>query len=126
MPDRLAWHAALRPGDVFDPGGTAAAWSAPTQRKTALGYGRFLFWLQQRGELGSDAGAATRVTRERVAAYLGDLRRINRGHTIHNRIQELGDAMRALAPDSARLRSPPATRGAVCDRSMISSLKAFA
>lgn len=97
--DRLAWHAAMRPRGVFDPPGPAALWSEPTRRKTALGYGRFLFWLHQRGELESE-DPAVRVTRGRVAAYLNELKRVNRGHTIHNRIQELGDAMRVLAPGS--------------------------
>lgn len=41
-----------------------------------------------------------RITHERVAAYLMELKRANRGHTVQNRIQELGDAIRAMAPQS--------------------------
>jgi integrase len=97
--DRGAWGAALRPGNVFDAGGSAARWSPATQRKTALGYGRFLFWLSERGELDVAEAPRARITCERAAAYLEELKRTNRGHTIHNRIQELGNAMRALAPE---------------------------
>jgi integrase len=96
--DRLAWIAAQAPGDVLDPGSVASMWSPATRRKTAAGYGRYLFWLAECGELDPAATPAERVTRERLVAYLADLRRVNHGHTIQNRIQELGDAMRALAP----------------------------
>ncbi len=97
--DRAAWRAGLRPGNPFEPGGIASRWSPATRRKTALGYGRFLFWLKERGELDETIAPAARITRERLAAYLDELRSTNRGHTIQSRIQELGDAMRALEPD---------------------------
>jgi integrase len=97
--DRFAWEASLKPGTVFDSGGIASGWSPATRRKTVSGYGRFLFWLKERGELDEALAPATRITHERVAAYLDVLKRTYRGHTIQNRIQELGDAMRAIAPD---------------------------
>lgn len=96
---RAAWEAAMRPRDPFSEGGIASRWSIATQRKTAKGYGRYLCWLKDSGELDETADPAARITRVRLSAYLDDLRIVNRGHTIHNRIQELGDAMRALAPD---------------------------
>src|SRR5271170_2040347 len=96
--DIAAWTVAMRPGDPFDDGGVASRWSVATQRKTAAGYGRFLCWLKERNELDETAEPAARITRERLAAYLDDLRRANSGHTIQNRIQELGDAIQALAP----------------------------
>jgi integrase/recombinase XerD len=97
--DREAWEAALRPGDdIFEASGPASRWSPATRRKTQLGYGRFLFFLDQRGELDPDASPTIRVSRERLLDYLAELQHTNRGHTIQNRMQELGDAMRALAP----------------------------
>jgi integrase len=45
------------------------------------------------------ATPAQRITMERLHAYLAELQRTNRGHTPQNRIQELGDALRALAPE---------------------------
>jgi hypothetical protein len=97
--DRAAWEAAMRPRDPFEDEGVGTRWSAATRRKTARGYGRFLFWLRERGELDVTADAAARITHERLMFYLDDLQSANRGHTIQNRIQELGDAMRVLAPD---------------------------
>ena len=97
--DRVAWEAAMRPRDPFESDGIATHWSVATRRKTAKGYGRFLCWLKERGELDEAADPIARVTRERLNACLDDLRRTNRGHTIQNRIQELGDAMRVLAPN---------------------------
>jgi integrase len=91
---------AVRPSDPFESEGIASRWSAATRRKTAAGYGRFLHWLRERGELDETADPAARITRERLAAYLDELRRTNRGHTIQTRIQELGDAMQALAPNN--------------------------
>jgi integrase/recombinase XerD len=98
--DQAAWEAAVRPSDPFESGGIALRWSAATRRKTAAGYGRYLYWLRERGELDETTDPAARITRERLTAYLDELRRTNRGHTIQTRIQELGDAMGALAPNS--------------------------
>ena len=98
--DQTAWEAAIHPSDPFESGGIASRWSRATKRKTASGYGRYLYWLRERGELHETADPAARITRERLVAYLDELRRTNRGHTIQTRIQELGDAMRALAPNS--------------------------
>jgi integrase/recombinase XerD len=98
--DRAAWEAAIRADDPFETGGVASRWSPATRCKTAMGYGRYLCWLRERGELDETADPAERITPERLAAYLEELKRTNRGHTIQTRIQELGDAMEALAPSS--------------------------
>jgi integrase/recombinase XerD len=97
--DRSAWEAAMCSRDPFEDEGIGARWSAATRRKTARGYGRFLFWLRERGELDVTEDPAARITHQRLTSYVDDLRSANRGHTIQNRIQELGDAMRVLAPD---------------------------
>ena len=97
--DRAAWVTAICPGDPFECRGIAVSWSTATRRKTIAGYGRFLFWLKERNELDETAAPAARITRERLVAYLEDLTIINRGHTIQCRMQELGDAIQALAPE---------------------------
>jgi integrase/recombinase XerD len=97
--DQAAWEKALQPGDIFDPGGVASGWPPVTQRKRASGYGRYLFFLDERGELDAVQSPADRITPERLRAYVAELQRTTRGHSIQNRIQELGDAMRALAPE---------------------------
>jgi integrase/recombinase XerD len=97
--DRAAWGSALQQSDPFEDGGIAASWSPATRRKTIAGYGRFLSWLKEHNELDEAAGPAARITPERLRAYLEVLKRLNLGHTVQCRVQELGDAMRALAPD---------------------------
>ena len=97
--DQAAWAAASEPCGPFDSRNAGGRWAPATWRKNAAGYGCFLTWLDGRGELDPDKPVAQRVTHERLAVYLAHLKQTNRGHTIHNRIQELGDALRALAPD---------------------------
>src|SRR5215831_15577200 len=71
--DRLAWAAAFEPRDPFELQSAAGHWSLATRRKNAAGYGRYLAWLDARGELDPEAPIATRVNRERLDAYLQDL-----------------------------------------------------
>jgi integrase/recombinase XerD len=97
--DQAAWANGKKPSGPFDPRNAGSSWSPATWRKIAAGYGFFLTWLDGRGELDPEAQAAQRLTRERLTAYLEFLKHRNLGHTIHNRIQELGNAMRILAPD---------------------------
>jgi integrase/recombinase XerD len=98
--DQAAWAVAMRAGNPFEPGGLAALWAPATRRKTSNGYGRWIVWLDERGDLDTTAAPAARVTRERVLAYQADLRTMYSPHGVHNALQELGDAMRAMAPDS--------------------------
>jgi integrase/recombinase XerD len=97
--DQTAWAAASTPSGPFDQRKAGSPWSPATWRKTAAGYGFFLTWLDNRGELDPDELIAERVTHQRLVAYLAYLKQRNLGHTIHNRIQELGDALRVLAPE---------------------------
>ena len=59
--DRVAWEAAMRPRDPFESDGIATHWSVATRRKTAKGYGRFLCWLKERGELDEAADPIARL-----------------------------------------------------------------
>jgi hypothetical protein len=45
---------------------------------------------------------ADRVTRQRVGAYIADLRTVNGDYTIVFRLEELYDAIRVIAPDYDR------------------------
>jgi integrase len=88
-PDRQAWEAALIPGDILDEGGARAGYSSVSNRKVARGYGRWLSWLAFTGRLEPAAAPADRITRERVAAYVGDLEAFNGTHTLLARLEEL-------------------------------------
>jgi hypothetical protein len=87
--DRCGWLIALVDEDPLSPGNVASAWSSATIRKVATGYGRYLAWLDGRGALATQESIADRVSHERLVAYLDNLAAKNRGHTLHNRIQEL-------------------------------------
>jgi integrase/recombinase XerD len=67
--------------------------------QTALGYGRFIGWFAGRGDLDPAAAPEDRVTRDRVRAYLDDLKSSHGDYGLANRLQELGDALRAMAPE---------------------------
>jgi site-specific recombinase XerD len=98
--DRLAWQAAFAAGDLLSSERSAAAsWRPATTHKNRRGYGRWLTFLKNFGvELTEPF--ADRVTRERVSAYLAELRRQQvSAYTLRNRIIELLAVMLALAPD---------------------------
>jgi integrase/recombinase XerD len=97
--DRAAWAAALRPGDPFEPGGLAAGWSAATRTMTESGYGRWATWLARRDLLDPLVPPDARVSRERVSAYMADLRAEVGDFTVQGRLQQLGDALRTMVPD---------------------------
>jgi len=97
--DRDAWDSATEAGDLLEVGGPASQWSAANHKKTSKGYGRFLTWLDGEGLLSSSCSPADRVTQEHVAAYVESLSARNRGYTVPDRIQELYDAIRVMAPD---------------------------
>ena len=98
--DQAAWTATLRPGDPRGPGGLAAGWGPTSCRLVEKGYGRWLSWLAEHGLLDPELTPGTSVSRTNVAAYIADLQIVNRGYTIANRVQQLGNAMRAIAPES--------------------------
>jgi integrase len=98
--DRAAWHAALCTDDPLSfERSTAGSWKPATCHKNRRGYGRWLTFLRNSGE-DLLVSLADRVTRERVAAYLAELRHQEVApYTLRNRILELHAVMTALAPD---------------------------
>jgi hypothetical protein len=67
--------------------------------KAARGYGRWLTFLDQRGELDPHVRPSTRVTPERLNAYFAEL--LDQGcadHTVVGRIAELTSALRIMEP----------------------------
>jgi site-specific recombinase XerD len=106
VPDQIAWMAALTSGDLLKPDGLAAHWSAATRGIIVKGYGRWIAWLGDTGQLDPAALPATRVTPERVAEYVGNLRERNASSTVAARVRQLQEALRVMAPgtDFTRLR----------------------
>lgn len=97
--DQAAWTHAQRPGTPFEPGGLAAGWSAASRQMAIQGYGRWLAWLHTAGLLDVNAPPAARVARQRLLAYTAALQQVNAPLTVQSRVRELGNAMRAMAPE---------------------------
>ena len=96
--DQQAWAAALEPGDVFDPGGAAAAWAANTRLAVTQSYGRFLTWLERNRPEDMGLPLAARVTPQAVSAFAAELRALNTPLTVVLRIDSLSKAVTSMAP----------------------------
>ena len=96
--DRLAWAAALQPGDVLDPGGPASRWAVLTRAGAARAYGRWLTWLDGAGQLGPGMAFAEQATPGRVRDFIAALRQVNAPMTVLHRVESLARAAGALAP----------------------------
>ena len=97
--DRRAWEAAQHQGDVLERGGAAAGWAPHTRTKIEKGYGRWLTWLIGKGLLDPPASPAERVTPDRLAQYVAELRQLNAPYSVLARVQELYQAMIVIAPE---------------------------
>ncbi|WP_137128289.1 phage integrase family protein [Roseomonas sp. HF4] len=99
--DRQAWMAGLpgRERRRFSESTRAVRLGPVALDKAEKGWGRFLTFLDLRGDLDRGVGPAARPTRERIAAFLDEMIELgNADHTITGRLQELTDALRVMAP----------------------------
>ena len=99
--DQVAWQAATAPVDIFaDVGGERTGQRPHSNDKTAKGYGRWLTFL--RLQFGPDVllePLEDRITQDRAIAYVEELLALgNKSSTILNRLQELRDMAKILAP----------------------------
>lgn len=97
--DRRGWEAALQEGDVLEPGGLGADWAPLTRVTTARCYGRWLGWLQRNRLLDFVASPADRLTPDRVARYITELKSLNASSTAASQIGHLYMAITAMAPE---------------------------
>jgi integrase len=99
---RRAWEDAFATGDLFDAPGPATRWRPASAKKTRLGYGAWLRWRLRQNDADVARIEASRpedlVFPEAVLAYVGYVSTVNSSMTVFNRIQELYDAMRVMAP----------------------------
>jgi integrase/recombinase XerD len=97
--DRAAWNNAHRRVSLLDDGGLALKWSPGTRSSMARGYGGWLGFLLSRNMLHTCEGIPARITRERVEAYLYELRAAGyASSTIHIRLVQLCGMQDVLAP----------------------------
>jgi site-specific recombinase XerD len=84
----------------------AASWAVATSDIIARGYGAYLTFLTETGDLDPAASPAERVTRPRIEAYVAYLRERNHSSTVAARILQLIRAIAVMSPtaDLAWLR----------------------
>jgi integrase len=97
-PHRLAWEAAVRPGDPFTGIGPAAHWRPDTQRKVLASYGRWLTYLSCHQRLDATGEPAEHLHPELLRGYVAELQRQLAPVTIAQRITDLHQALRVMAP----------------------------
>ena len=97
--DRLAWCAALQPGDVLDPGGAASHWSPATVAWMSNAYGHWLAWLKRNALLDADGTAAQAIQSDLVARYVSDMRAVNASSSVADRVQKLYFVAKLLSPE---------------------------
>ena len=71
--DRLAWEAAVAPGDVLSAGGGAAHWAPKTSKQVKKRYGRWLAYLELKGELDPRLTPIERATPDAVRAFVASM-----------------------------------------------------
>lgn len=97
--DREAWQRARHRGSLLDEGGLASRWAGSTQATSERSYGRWLAFLVSLRMLDPSEPPAERVSKERIEAYLADLRAHgNASGTIHIRILHLSRMLAVMAP----------------------------
>jgi integrase len=99
-PDRAAWEKGLQSAGLFDRGGRGANWSEESRFVIARGYRYWLSWLTQNALCDPNLGPAARVTCERVATYIAELKPTRSPYTVLCRIQNLYDAIYAMEPEA--------------------------
>ena len=97
--DQELWARGTSPAGLFEQRHAGSDWSHPTRRKVQNGYGRWLRWQQVDGNADFSAAPADRVGHDVVDRYITDLSAHCAPYTVANRIQELYDAMRVMAPE---------------------------
>jgi integrase len=96
--DRDAWAAAIHDGDILSGRGSAAHWRPTMRRSIISAYGRFLTFLERNGWLDRSARPDSRLTPDRLRAYLAELAETIAPVTVSSRITGLAQALRVMAP----------------------------
>jgi hypothetical protein len=96
--DRAAWDSACAKGDLLDGGGLAASWRETTKKAVKDAYGRYLTHLAFEDQLYPNEGPVDRITEQRLRTFIAELQLTVAPITLRNRIINLGEAVRVMAP----------------------------
>jgi integrase len=98
--DRRAWEEAVTPGGLLDEAGLAAHWRPATLKSVQDAYWRWLTFLTRQGYLDPEAGPAERLTPDRLRAFIAELQATVAPLTVRNRVRDLTEALRVMAPET--------------------------
>jgi integrase/recombinase XerD len=102
--DRQRWLAACKPADILsiDESGARSRLSQVSNRKAEKGYGRWLTYIAINDPSALWCPPETRITPERVRAYVEALQTIGNGTaTVLARLQELTEMAKVMGPNTA-------------------------
>lgn len=99
--DRERWLAAQQAVDPLDPSiGLASRWKASTRNMIETGYGWWLGYLECTAQLDPALDPGDRASPPRIKDYLAILQAAGLApYTVSGRMQQLGNALRTIAPD---------------------------
>ena len=97
---RIAWEAAIAPGDPFTGIGKAAHWSSGTRCKIISSYGRFLTYRKRRGALNESSGPGECIHLDLLRDYGVELETQVAPVTFAQRFIDLHEALRVMAPEA--------------------------
>lgn len=97
--DRAAWLDAIAYRGLLEVGGAAASWRNITKKAVLDSYGRWLTFLELNGWLDENETPAERFTEDRLRSYITDLEVSVAPITCRNRITNLSEALRVMAPE---------------------------
>jgi len=96
--DRAAWNALYAPSGLFEDSGAAAHQRPATRDMMQDSYGRWLMWLRQEGTLLETEDPTSRITPDRVRAFIMHMTATLKPGTMAMTIQHLDQLARWFAP----------------------------
>ncbi len=100
--DRIAWQSRFANVDVFDYDNPASRWSRRSRVGIAVAYGRWLAYLDKRGELDRHAAPGDRATPETVIGFAEHLETEVKPLTLRTYVKNLYNALWAMEPERDR------------------------
>lgn len=96
--DQALWAEAQVRDDIFDEGGLAASWRPATRSNAERGYGIWLAWLSQRGELDGNIMLVDRIDRAKLETFIAEYRCGRADYTVASVVRGIADLLRAAQP----------------------------
>lgn len=100
--DQRAWGRAIERRPLFQGRALAARWAPATRMGVLQAYGQWLHFLARHGWLDPEESICSRVTEERLAAYVTELEARIATMSVASQLRDLGEAVRVMHPEGDR------------------------